>query len=55
MLTIVFFDKCLPMGCSLSCTYFESFSTFLHWVMSFKSDKDSVVHYLDFICGSSRF
>lgn len=42
-----FFDKCLPMGCSLSCTYFKTFSTFLHWVLCFKSGLDAVVHYLD--------
>lgn len=42
-----FFDKCLPMGCSLSCTYFETFSTFIHWVMCFESGQDSIAHYLD--------
>lgn len=26
-------DQCLPMGFSISCTYFESFSTFLEWVV----------------------
>lgn len=42
-----FFDKCLPMGYSLSCSYFEMFSTFLHWVVNCQSGKDSVIHYLD--------
>lgn len=28
-----FFDRCLPMGCSLSCTYFKAFATFLEWVV----------------------
>lgn len=23
-------DKCMPMGCSLSCSVFEKFATFLH-------------------------
>lgn len=32
-----YFDKCLPMGCSLSCFYFESFSSFLEWVVSVES------------------
>lgn len=41
------FDKCLPMGCSLSCAYFDDFSTFLHWAVCFQSGVDSVVHYLD--------
>ncbi|CAJ0934229.1 unnamed protein product [Ranitomeya imitator] len=27
-----YFDTCLPMGCSISCHYFEMFSTFLEWV-----------------------
>lgn len=42
-----FFDKSLPMGCSVSCAYFETFSTFLHWVLCGESGMDSVVHYLD--------
>lgn len=42
-----FFDKCLPMGCSLSCAYFEAFSTFLHWSVCLQPGVDSVVHYLD--------
>lgn len=25
-----YFDKSLPMGCSLSCAYYKMFSTFLH-------------------------
>lgn len=29
----IFIDKFLPMGCSLSCHYFEAFSTFLEWVV----------------------
>lgn len=33
--------------CSMSCTYFENFSTFLHWVMFFESGQNAVVHYLD--------
>ena len=26
-----YFDKCLPMGCSISCSLFEAFSTFLEF------------------------
>jgi hypothetical protein len=26
-----YIDKCLPMGCSVSCKLFETFSTFLQW------------------------
>lgn len=27
-----YYDKCLPMGCRMSCSIFESFSTALEWV-----------------------
>jgi hypothetical protein len=27
-------DKCLPMGCSISCTLFEKCSSFIQWVVS---------------------
>lgn len=42
-----YFDKCLPVGCSLSCFYFESFSSFLEWVVSVQSDSQFLLHYLD--------
>ena len=29
-----YMDKCMPMGCSISCATFEKFSTFLHWAVS---------------------
>ena len=28
-----YLDKCLPMGCSVSCATFEKFSTFLDWAV----------------------
>jgi hypothetical protein len=28
-----YIDKCLPMGCSLSCSLFEKFSSFLQWTV----------------------
>ena len=40
-------DKCLPMGCSLSCKLFETFSTFLQWVVESQSGLNSIDHYLD--------
>ncbi|XP_053570053.1 uncharacterized protein LOC128660298 isoform X1 [Bombina bombina] len=40
-------DKCLPMGCSISCSFFEKFSTFLHWLAVARQKRDSIVHYLD--------
>ena len=46
-----FVDRCLPMGCSLSCAYFEMFSSFLEWVVVDVSGCSSVIHYLDdFFC-----
>lgn len=42
-----FFDKCLPMGCSVSCSLFEEFSTCLEWLLRKHSGQESVVHYLD--------
>ena len=40
-------DKCLPVGCSISCALFEKFSTFLHWVVENKSGLSTLDHYLD--------
>lgn len=42
-----FFDKCLPMGCSVSCFYFESFSSFVEWVVAKEAQSSNVLHYLD--------
>lgn len=28
-----YIDKCLPMGCSISCSLFEKFATFLQWIV----------------------
>lgn len=35
------------MECSLSCSYFKTFSTFLQWVVCFQSGRESLIHYLD--------
>ena len=40
-------DKCLPMGCSVSCSLFEKFSTFLQGVIQFRTGLDTIDHYLD--------
>ncbi|XP_073432884.1 uncharacterized protein [Dendrobates tinctorius] len=40
-------DHCLPMGCSLSCSYFEAFNTFLEWTVREVSGLKSCIHYLD--------
>lgn len=42
-----YFDKCLPMGFTLSCFYFESFSTFLNWVVDRDIGNAGSLHYLD--------
>lgn len=44
---LYYYDRCLPMGCAISCQLFEKVSSALHWVMGnyFKTPK--VVHVLD--------
>lgn len=42
-----FVDRCLPMGCAISCSYFELFSSFLEWVVKDLSGLRSILHYLD--------
>jgi hypothetical protein len=42
-----FFDKALPMGCSISCSLFEMFSRFLHWSTEQHTQLPSIVHFLD--------
>ncbi|XP_033738733.1 uncharacterized protein LOC117326194 isoform X1 [Pecten maximus] len=42
-----YFDKVLPMGCSISCRLFEAFSSALHWIMETKFKAAGVVHILD--------
>ena len=42
-----FFDRCLPMGCSLSCAIFEAFSTALEWLPKHYLCASGVLHILD--------
>ncbi|KAM4021777.1 LOW QUALITY PROTEIN: uncharacterized protein ACNLHF_027092 [Anomaloglossus baeobatrachus] len=42
-----YYDMCLPMGCSISCHYFELFSSFLDWVVRYETGSNSLIHYLD--------
>jgi len=44
---VYYHDKCLPMGCSVSCNIFESFSSALQWVMQHKFGVYSMTHILD--------
>ena len=43
----LFYDKCLPMGCSASCLLFERLSTALHWVANNKLGISCMTHVLD--------
>lgn len=44
----IYFDKCLPMGASISCALFEKFSTFIQWAVEHESsEKPAILHYLD--------
>ena len=40
-------DKCLPFGCSISCSLFEKFSTFLEFCVKQRMRSGSLLHYLD--------
>lgn len=51
---LYFVDRCLPMGCSVSCAYFEAFSAFLEWVVRDVSSCSSIIHYLDDFLSSLR-
>ena len=42
-----FYDKCLPMGCSTSCSIFETFSTAIQWILKEKLQVKHVSHILD--------
>lgn len=42
-----FFDRCLPMGCSLFCKYFEAFATLIELVVKVHSGSCFILHYLD--------
>ena len=44
---LYYFDKCLPMGASSSCSIFERFSTFLEWIIQQKIGNAKVIHVLD--------
>ena len=42
-----YYDTTLPMGCSMSCAIFESFSTTIKWIANNKLDIPRMVHVLD--------
>ncbi|KAM3929144.1 LOW QUALITY PROTEIN: uncharacterized protein RB166_006928 [Leptodactylus fuscus] len=43
----VYYDMCLPMGCSISCHLFEMFTSFLEWVVRSETGSRAIIHYLD--------
>ncbi|XP_053380846.1 uncharacterized protein LOC128548992 [Mercenaria mercenaria] len=50
-----YFDRMLPIGCARSCSLFETFSSFLHWLIEYLTGINSLDHYLDdFIFGSEK-
>lgn len=42
-----YFDKCMPFGCSISCSTFEKFATFLEFCVKEKAQMRTLIHYLD--------
>lgn len=42
-----YYDKWLPMGCSISCSIFETFSTALQWIACTKFGVPTMLHILD--------
>ncbi|XP_062578413.1 uncharacterized protein LOC134240321 isoform X1 [Saccostrea cucullata] len=44
---LYYIDKCLPMGCAISCKIWETFATFLHWLPEFRTGLETLDHYLD--------
>ena len=44
---LYYYDRCLPMGCSSSCSIFESFSSALEWIIKQRLSHVQVIHILD--------
>ena len=42
-----YIEKCMPMGCSISCSTIEHFSTFLQWFVQEVHGLKNLDHYLD--------
>ena len=42
-----YIDKCMPMGCSVSCATFERFLSFLECEIKRRSGNENIDHYLD--------
>ena len=50
----LYFDMCLPMGCSTSCQTFESLSQAVHWICVHKAKILHTSHILDDFIFSER-
>ena len=50
-----YYDRCMPMGCSIACSTFEKFSVFLEYCCQDVAGSRNVLHYLDdfFFAGRS--
>ena len=44
---LFYYDRCLPMGCSISCRLFEDFSKSLQWILKEKLSVQYMSHILD--------
>lgn len=44
---LFYYDKCMPMGCAISCSLFEKFSSFLEFRVKQVTGSSLVTHYLD--------
>ena len=42
-----FFDMAMPMGCSISCSTWEKFGTFIEWAVRRVSPSGFLLHYID--------
>ena len=43
----LYFNKAMPFGCSIACKTFESFSTFLEFLVARQASDGKLLHYLD--------
>ncbi len=49
-----FVDKALPFGCSISCSSFEKFATFLEFCVRQRLQSRKLIHYLDNFFGGDK-
>ena len=44
---LFYYDKCMPMGCAISCSLFEKFSSFIEFHVKRVTGSSLITHYLD--------